>query len=130
MPEPTKPRRSRKKPTSRTHSETRRRAESERPARVATKEPEAPRVSPLFQKLKPSAELAPIVGKRPLTRIDAVKKLWRYIKREALQNPKNKRLIDLDEKLRPVFDGREQVSLFELTNGLMRHLSAVPDTSA
>lgn len=128
MPEPTKPSRTSRKKKTAPSAEARRRAESERPARPAERKRAAsPKpVNPFKQKLQPSPELARIVGKRALTRVSVIKKVWLYIKRQKLQNRTNKRMIDLDDTLRGVFGDREQVSIFELSSGLMRHLLALP----
>ncbi|MBI4098751.1 MAG: hypothetical protein HY437_01800, partial [Candidatus Magasanikbacteria bacterium] len=72
--------------------------------------------NPAFLKpLKPSAQLAAIVGANPLPRGEVVKKLWAYIKKNNLQNPANKRNIMADDKLRPVFGGKGEVNMFEMT---------------
>ena len=61
-----------------------------------------------------SPTLAEVVGNKPLPRTEIVKKMWDYIKKHDLQDPKNKRMINADDKLKPIFGGREQVSMFEL----------------
>ena len=71
----------------------------------------------------PSAELAEIVGSKPLPRTQVVKKLWEYIKKHDLQDPKNKRNINADAKLKPVFGGKGTVSMFEMTKLVSKHLS-------
>ncbi len=73
--------------------------------------------------LTPSAELAEIVGAKPLPRTQVVKKLWDYIKKNNLQDPKNKRNINADDKLKPVFGGKKTVSMFEMTKLVSQHLS-------
>jgi chromatin remodeling complex protein RSC6 len=72
--------------------------------------------------LTPSAELAKIVGNTPLPRTEVVKKLWEYIKKNGLQDKANKRMINADETLKPVFDGKSQISMFELAGLVGRHL--------
>ena len=68
----------------------------------------------LSQKLKPSKELADVLGRsEPITRADAVKGLWDYAKKHNLQNPKNRREILADDKLRPLF-GKDKISMFEV----------------
>jgi chromatin remodeling complex protein RSC6 len=64
--------------------------------------------------LKPTDALAAVVGDKPLSRPEAIKKIWAYIKRKGLQNPKNKRNILADEKLAPLFRGKKEVSMFDL----------------
>jgi chromatin remodeling complex protein RSC6 len=76
----------------------------------------------LLKEVQPSAELAAIVGNTPLPRTEITKRLWAYIKDNHLQDAKNKRLINADAKLRPVVGGQEQVSMFELTKLVSRHV--------
>lgn len=73
------------------------------------------------QKLTPSKELANIIGKGGVTRPQAVKKLWNYIKKEDLQDSKNKRMINADSNLLPLF-GKKQISMFEVGKILSKHL--------
>lgn len=72
--------------------------------------------------LTPSADLAAIVGSGALTRADVVKKVWDYIKSNKLQNPANKREILADAKLKPVFGGKDKVTMFEMNKHLSGHL--------
>jgi len=71
--------------------------------------------------MKPSAQLAEIVGDKPLPRTEVTKKVWAYIKRHKLQNPKNKREIIADAKLQPVF-GARKLNMFEMTKAVNKHL--------
>ncbi len=71
--------------------------------------------------LTPSATLAAVVGAAPLARTEVVKKLWAYIKKNNLQDAKNRRNINADDKLMPVF-GKKQVSMFEMTKLVSKHL--------
>ncbi len=71
--------------------------------------------------MKPSASLAEIVGDKPLPRTEVTKKIWAYIKKHKLQNPKNKREILADEKLQPVF-GAKKLNMFEMTKAVNKHL--------
>jgi chromatin remodeling complex protein RSC6 len=73
--------------------------------------------------MQPSAALAAVVGSNPLPRTEVTKKLWAYIKRNGLQDSKNRRAINADEKLRPVFGGKSQVTMFDMTKLVSRHLS-------
>jgi len=76
--------------------------------------------------LKPmtlTAELEAVVGKGPMPRSQVVKKLWEYIKKLDLQNPANKRNIIADEKLLPLFGGKKEVNMFEMTKLVSKHLS-------
>ena len=73
--------------------------------------------------LTPSSELAAVVGDKPLPRTEVVKKLWAYIKKHGLQDTKNKRNINADDKLKAVFGGKKTVSMFEMTSLVSKHLS-------
>ena len=76
--------------------------------------------------LKPmtlSPELEEVVGKGPMSRGEVVKQIWVYIKKHDLQNPKNKRNILADEKLKPIFGGKAEVTMFEMTKLVSGHLS-------
>ena len=73
--------------------------------------------------MTPSPQLGTVVGTAPLPRTEVTKKLWAYIKRNGLQDSKNRRAINADEKLRPVFGGRSQVTMFDMTKLVNRHLS-------
>ena len=77
----------------------------------------------LMRPLKLSAELEAVVGKGPLSRGQVVKKLWEYIKGKNLQNPENKRNIIDDEKHLPLFDGKKEVNMFEMTKLVSKHLT-------
>jgi upstream activation factor subunit UAF30 len=70
-----------------------------------------------------SDELAEVVGKGPMPRSEVVKKLWVYIKKHDLQDPKNKRNINADAPLKKVFGGKATVSMFEMTKLVSKHLS-------
>lgn len=70
-----------------------------------------------------SPELAEVVGKGPMPRSEVVKEIWVYIKKHDLQNPKNKRNIIADDKLKPVFGGKSEVTMFEMTKLVSQHLS-------
>jgi upstream activation factor subunit UAF30 len=72
--------------------------------------------------MTPSAALANVVGSTPIPRTEVTKKLWQYIKRKGLQDSKNRRNINADENLRPVFGGKAQVSMFEMTKLVNKHL--------
>lgn len=72
--------------------------------------------------LTPSSDLAAVVGSGQMTRADVVKKVWDYIKANKLQNPANKREILADGKLKPVFGGKDKVTMFEMNKHLSGHL--------
>ena len=71
--------------------------------------------------MQPSSDLANVVGSGAMPRTEVTKKLWGYIKRKGLQDSKNRRMINADENLRPIF-GRSQVSMFEMTRLVNKHL--------
>jgi chromatin remodeling complex protein RSC6 len=71
--------------------------------------------------MQPSSDLASVVGSSPMPRTEVTKKLWQYIKRKGLQDAKNRRMINADDNLRPIF-GRAQVSMFEMTRLVNKHL--------
>ena len=73
--------------------------------------------------MTPSKELAAVVGEKALPRTQVIKKIWDYIKKHNLQNPKNKRNILADDKLKPVFKGKSEVTMFELAGLIGKHLS-------
>jgi len=72
--------------------------------------------------MTPSAQLSTVVGSTPLPRTEVTKKLWAYIKRKGLQDAKNRRQINADENLKPVFGGKSNVSMFEMTKLVNKHL--------
>jgi upstream activation factor subunit UAF30 len=76
----------------------------------------------LLKPYTPSAALAEVIGSNPVPRSQVVKKLWVYIKANKLQDSKNKRMINADAKLKPVFSGKDQVSMFEMAKHISKHL--------
>jgi chromatin remodeling complex protein RSC6 len=86
---------------------------------VEAKQPPKPGLSKAVQ---PSAALAAIVGPQPLARTEITKRLWTYIKAHGLQEATNKRMINADATLRPLFGGQEQVSMLELPRLVSRHV--------
>ncbi|MFW8565172.1 SWIB/MDM2 domain-containing protein [Orrella sp. 11846] len=86
-------------------------------------EPKTRKPNAAFMKpLTPSEILGAVIGKDPLPRTEATKKIWEYIKKHDLQDPSNRRNINADDKLKPLFE-KDQVSMFELTKILSKHLS-------
>ena len=82
------------------------------------------RANAAFMKpMQPSGSLSEVVGSNPLPRTEITKRLWAYIKRKGLQDNKNRRMINADDSLRPVFGGKRQVSMFEMTKLVNKHLS-------
>jgi chromatin remodeling complex protein RSC6 len=79
--------------------------------------------SAFMKPMNVSSDLAEVVGKGPMPRSDVVKKLWEYIKKEGLQDAKNKRNINADAALKKIFDGKNTVSMFEMTKYVSKHLS-------
>ena len=79
--------------------------------------------SAFMKPLKPDSALGAIVGDKPLPRTEVVKKLWAYIKKNGLQDEKNRRNINADEKLKAVFNGKKQVNMFQMTKLVSGHLS-------
>ena len=76
----------------------------------------------LLKPMNLSAPLEEVVGKGPMPRSQVVKKLWEYIKKYDLQNPKNKRNILADEKLKVLFGGKGEVTMFEMTKLVSPHM--------
>jgi chromatin remodeling complex protein RSC6 len=73
--------------------------------------------------LTPSSQLAAVIGDKPVPRTEVVKNLWKYIKKNNLQDAKNRRMINADDKLKPVFGGKSQVSMFDMTKLVSKHLT-------
>ena len=72
--------------------------------------------------MNPSAALGAVIGNSAMPRTEVTKKIWAYIKRNNLQDKKNRRNINADDKLKPVFGGKSQVSMFEMTKLVNKHL--------
>lgn len=98
-------------------------AKAKKPAaKKATKTKRKPNAA-FMKALTPSDSLAAIVGAKPLPRTEVTKKLWAYIKKNSLQDPKARRNIIADDKLKPVFGGKKVVNMFEMTKLVNKHLS-------
>jgi upstream activation factor subunit UAF30 len=78
----------------------------------------------LAAEVTPSSELAAVIGSNPMPRSEVTKKVWDYIKANGLQDQQNKRMINADDKLRVIFGGKNQVSMFEMTALVNKHLKA------
>lgn len=76
----------------------------------------------LAAEVQPSSDLAAIVGDQPIPRSEVTKRVWDYIKANGLQDQQNKRMINADDKLRVIFGGKNQVSMFEMTALVSKHL--------
>ena len=79
--------------------------------------------SKFMKPMKLSEKLQKVIGKGPMPRTEVTKKIWEYIKKHDLQNPKNRRNILADAALKDVFGGKKEVSMFEMTKLLNEHLS-------
>lgn len=80
--------------------------------------------NPAFMKpMTPSAALAAVIGPKARPRSQVAKDMWVYIKKHKLQDSKNRRMINADANLKPVFSGRSQVSMFDMTKLVNKHLS-------
>lgn len=78
----------------------------------------------LAAEVTPSSDLAAVVGSNPMPRSEITKKVWDYVKAHGLQDQTNKRMINADDNLRKVFGGKNQVSMFEMTALVNKHLKA------
>ena len=87
-------------------------------AKKAARTPNAAFMRPVT----PSETLAEVIGKGGMPRTEVTKKLWAYIKKNGLQDQKNKRMINADAKLKPIFGGKAQVSMFDMTKLVGKHL--------
>jgi upstream activation factor subunit UAF30 len=88
-------------------------------ARKSARRPSAAFMRPVT----PSATLSEVVGERPIPRTEVTKRLWAYIKRNKLQDTKNRRMINADAALKPVFGGKSSVNMFEMTRLVNKHLT-------
>lgn len=91
--------------------------------KVVKKKPKRKPSAAFMKPMNPSAALAAIVGSKPIPRTEVTKKVWAYIKKNKLQDEKNRRNINADDKLKPIFGGKKQVSMFEMTKLINKHLS-------
>ena len=94
------------------------RATSSRKKTTSKRKPSAAFMKPM----QPSATLSEVVGSRAIPRTEVTKKLWAYIKKNKLQDAKKRTMINADDKLRAVFGGKKQVSMFEMTKLVSKHL--------
>ena len=92
-------------------------------AKKSVKKKAARKPNAAFMKpVTPSATLAEVVGSKPIPRTEVTKKLWGYIKKNGLQDKKNRRMINADEALKAVFVGKGQVNMFAMTKLVSKHL--------
>ena len=105
-----------------------RKSTAKKPMKKMTKKPAAKKAAKrkpnaaFMKPMTPSSTLAAVVGSSPMPRTEVTSKLWGYIKKNNLQNKVNRRMIDADDKLRDVFGGKRQVSMFEMTKLVSKHL--------
>ncbi|TWI66291.1 SWIB/MDM2 domain-containing protein [Pseudoduganella lurida] len=98
-------------------------APATKPAAKKAAAPAARKPNAAFMKeMTPSADLSSVVGATPLPRTEVTKKVWEYIKKHNLQDAANRRMINADDKLKAVFGGKAQVSMFEMTKLISDHL--------
>jgi upstream activation factor subunit UAF30 len=90
-----------------------------KPAKKSARKPSAAFMKPM----QPDEALAEVVGDKPIPRTEITKKLWAYIKKNDLQDAKNKRNINADDKLKAVFGGKKTVNMFEMTKLVAKHVS-------
>jgi chromatin remodeling complex protein RSC6 len=93
-------------------------APKKKAAKKSARKPNAAFMAPLT----PSANLAEVVGSKPLPRTEIVKKIWDYIKKNNLQDKKNRRMINADAKLKPILGNKDQISMFELAKVVNKHV--------
>jgi chromatin remodeling complex protein RSC6 len=114
-----------KKPAAKKAAPKKAPAKKAAPKKAAAKKPAAKRKpSAAFMKaMTPSADLAAVIGEKAMPRTEVTKKIWDYIKKNKLQDSANKRMINADDKLKSVFGGKKQVSMFEMTKLVNAHLT-------
>ena len=102
---------------------TKRRAKTKSRPKARKKKASKRKPSKAFMKpMKLSKSLAEIIGSKAIPRTQVVKKLWGYIKKHKLQDKKNRRMINADAKMKPVFGGKKKVNMFQMTKLVSRHL--------
>jgi upstream activation factor subunit UAF30 len=99
-------------------------AAAKKPAakKAAAKKPARKANAAFMRPVQPSEALAEVVGSKPIPRTEVTKKLWAYIKKNDLQDKKNKRMINADATLKPVFGGKSSVNMFDMTKLVGKHL--------
>jgi upstream activation factor subunit UAF30 len=100
---------------------------AKKPAKKAAKKPAKKKVArkpnaAFMKPVTPSAVLAAVIGDKAVPRTEITSKIWAYIKKSGLQDAVNRRMINADEKLKAVFGGKKQVSMFEMTKLVSNHL--------
>jgi upstream activation factor subunit UAF30 len=108
-----------KKSTAKKAAPAKKAAAKKAPAKKAARR--APNAA-FMKAMQPSGDLAAVVGNKPMPRTEITKKLWAYIKKNNLQDAKERRMINADDNLKPVFGGKKQVSMFDMTKLVNKHL--------
>jgi chromatin remodeling complex protein RSC6 len=103
---------------------TKKKAAKKAPKKSAKKKGGAKRKpnAAFMKPVQPDALLGPVVGSSPMPRTEITKKLWQYIKRHGLQDAKERRMINADDKLKAVFGGKGKVNMFEMTKLVSKHM--------
>ena len=91
-------------------------------AKKAAKKPARKANAAFMRPVQPSAALAEVVGSKPIPRTEVTKKLWAYIKKNGLQDAKNRRMINADAALKVVFGGKASVNMFDMTKLVSKHV--------
>jgi upstream activation factor subunit UAF30 len=91
-------------------------------AKSVKKKPARKANAAFMKPVQPSAALSEVVGPKPIPRTEVTKRLWAYIKKNKLQDPKNKRMINADAALKPIFGGKASVNMFDMTKLVGKHL--------
>jgi upstream activation factor subunit UAF30 len=112
-----------KKATKKKAKVTKKKATKKKAAKKVKKKTKRKPNAAFMRPLTPSAELAEVVGKSALPRTQVVKKIWAYIKSRGLQDKSNKRMINTNAELKAIFNGKSQVSMFDMAKLLNNHLS-------
>jgi upstream activation factor subunit UAF30 len=97
-------------------------SKGDRMAKSVKKKPARKANAAFMKPVTPSPALGEVVGSKPIPRTEVTKKLWAYIKKHGLQDPKNKRMINADASLKAVFAGKSSVNMFEMTKLVSKHL--------
>ena len=106
-----------------TAKKTAKKAAPKKAAKKTAKKKSTRKPSAAFMKaVTPSAALSEVIGSKAVPRTEVVKKIWVYIKANKLQDKANRRMINADAKLKPVFSGKSQVSMFDMAKHLSKHL--------
>jgi upstream activation factor subunit UAF30 len=103
-------------------AKTAKRGKSAKSAKGAKKKAPRKANAAFMRPVQPSAALSEVVGSKPIPRTEVTKKLWAYIKKNGLQDQKNKRMIKADDTLKTVFGGKATVNMFEMTKLVGKHL--------